>query len=71
MWNQMLEVDFELDDEPSSSFSKRVTRSADDVCCTCQQGAPGRQDLYLLLIFLGADGPPGLPVRNSDQYLMS
>ncbi|KAI6175465.1 Col-cuticle-N domain-containing protein [Aphelenchoides bicaudatus] len=66
MWNQMLEVDFDLDDEPplpSSAFFKRVQRSADDVCCTCQQGPPGSGKI-LTSILAKSDGPPGPPGKD-------
>ena len=44
MWREMVEVELLSDehDEDSTEILGRVARQAEALCCTCQQGPPGK-----------------------------
>ena len=65
MWKEMLELQSAeaAGGEPSDSLSSllRVTRQADDQCCTCQQGPPGPPGPP------GGDGNDGRPGEDGGR----
>ncbi|KAI6242387.1 Col-cuticle-N domain-containing protein [Aphelenchoides fujianensis] len=67
MWNEMMTVDFDDSADPTFGFFRRITRAADDMCCTCQQGPPDEfstEFRRLIALLSRPDGPAGPPGKD-------